>query len=82
MRANYAVALYNDAAATLDDLREAVATHEDTLRIARRVLGGTHPTTKELEGNLQYVRAMLRVRSLLPYGACAVVAVIAWGVLT
>ena len=30
--------------ATLDDLREAVTTLEDTERIARRVLGGAHPT--------------------------------------
>ena len=39
------MALYFDAAATLDDLREAVATLEDAERIARRVLGGAHPLT-------------------------------------
>ena len=44
MRWNYAVALYDDAGATLDDLREAVTTLEETERTARRVLGGTHPT--------------------------------------
>ena len=36
-----------DPGATLDDLREAVATLEDVERIARRVLGGAHPLTVE-----------------------------------
>ena len=47
LRWNYArtlVALYEDADATLDDLREAVTTFEDVARISRRVLGGAHPT--------------------------------------
>ncbi len=43
MRWNYAVALYEDPAATLDELREAANTLEDTARIARRVLGPSHP---------------------------------------
>ena len=43
MRKIYAEALYTDDDATLDDLREAVTTLEDTVRIARRVLGGAHP---------------------------------------
>ena len=34
------MALYQDPRATLDDLREAVTTLEDTERIARRVFGG------------------------------------------
>ena len=33
---------------------------EDTERIARRVLGGMHPTTKNIEQDLQNVRAALR----------------------
>ena len=33
--------------ATLDDLREAVRTLEETERTARRVLGGAHPFTAE-----------------------------------
>ena len=45
----YARALYHDSTATLDDLREAVATLEESERIARRVLGGAHPFTKTLE---------------------------------
>ena len=39
MRANYARALYDDPAATLDDLRDAVTIYEETDRIARRVFG-------------------------------------------
>ena len=57
MRMNYAVALYRDPSATLDDLREAVTTLEDTERIARRVLSGAHPLTTSLEDDLQDARA-------------------------
>ena len=49
-----------DTGATLDDLREAVTTLEDTARTARRVLGGAHPLTKGIEGDLRNVRAALR----------------------
>jgi len=45
--------------ATLDDLREAVTTLEETTRLARRVLGGAHPTTVWIEGALQGSRAKL-----------------------
>ena len=62
MRWNYAVALYLDHAATLDDLREAVTTLEDAGRIARRVLGGAHPVTESIKGNLQDAQATLRAR--------------------
>ena len=48
--------------AKLRELREAVATLEDTERTARRVLGGTHPLTVDLEVELQYARAALRAR--------------------
>ena len=44
MRVNYAKALYQDPGATLDDVREAVTTLEDTAPNARRVLGGAHPS--------------------------------------
>ena len=57
---DYAKAIYRDAGATLDDLREAVKVLEDTARIARRVLGGAHPLTTDIEGNLQDARATLR----------------------
>ena len=45
--------------ATLDDLREAVTTLEETARLARRVLGGAHPTTVRIEGALQGARTKL-----------------------
>jgi hypothetical protein len=40
----YAEALNKDDGATLDDLREAVTTLEETEITARRVFGGGHPT--------------------------------------
>ena len=62
MRCLYAVALYREAGATFDDLREAVAMLEETARNIRRVLGGTHPTTLDIERDLQDARAALRER--------------------
>ena len=62
MRWRYAEALCWDTAATLDDVREAVTTLEETLPTARRVLGGAHPFTVEVERNLGDVRAALRAR--------------------
>ena len=47
--------LYKDDAATLDNLREAVATLEDTERIA-------HPITKGIENELRAARAARRAR--------------------
>ena len=66
MRWNYAESLYKDDGATLDDLREAVTTLEDTERIARRVLGGAHPLTEGIEYELQDARAALRAREPPP----------------
>ena len=62
MRSLYAIALYEDDRATLDNLREAVTTLEDAERIARRVFGGAHPTTALIERNLRAARAALRAR--------------------
>ena len=62
MRAVYAVALYEDPAATLDDLREAVTTIEETERTARRVLGGSHPIIVDIGRDLRAARAALRAR--------------------
>ena len=45
--------LYKDDGATLDDLREAVTTLEETDRTARRVFGGAHPLTVDIEDSLQ-----------------------------
>ena len=61
-RWNYARALYEDPAATLDDLHEAVTTLEEVERTARRVLGGAHPLTPAFEWHLQKARAALRAR--------------------
>ena len=62
LRLNYARALWQDANPTLDDLREAVTTLEETTCIARRVLGGAHPLTEVTETGLQDARAALRAR--------------------
>ena len=62
MRWLYAAALYEDAGATLDDLREAVTTLEDTERTARRVLGGAHPLVGKVERALREARAALGSR--------------------
>ena len=63
MRLNYAQTLFADTAATLDDLREAVSTLEDSEPIARRVLGSSHPRTQAIEEELQDARAALRART-------------------
>ena len=60
MRSIYAQSLFFDAAATLDDFREAVETLVDAERIARRVLGGAHPTVAQIEESLRNARAALR----------------------
>ncbi len=57
MRWYFAVALYQDEGASLDDLREAATTLEDTARTARRVLGSSHPTTEDIEDALRLSRA-------------------------
>ena len=63
MRSNYARALCEeDTGATLDDLREAVTTLEETERIARRVLGGAHPAARSIGESLRDARAALRAR--------------------
>ncbi len=61
-RTVYAQALYKDPGATLDDNREAVSTLEDVLPIVRRVFGGSHPLTVEIEDDLRDARAALRAR--------------------
>ena len=56
----YARALYEDAGATLDDLREAVTTYEEIERTARRVFGSAHPLARKIEADLRMARAALR----------------------
>ena len=55
-----------DAGATLDDLREAVTTLEEIEPTARRVFGGSHPLTLDIEGELRNARAALRARETPP----------------
>ena len=62
LRTAYGEAVYMDVDATLDDLREAVTTFEDTERTARRVFGGSHPLTTGIEYSLRCARAALRAR--------------------
>ena len=59
MRSLYAEALFRSDAATLDDCSEAVTTLEEVARTARRVFGGTHPLTTEIERELRNARAVL-----------------------
>jgi hypothetical protein len=62
MRLMYAVALYEEPAATLDDLREAVEMLGDVERTARRVFGGAHPLNLAIVAGLRNARATLRTR--------------------
>ena len=62
VRGVYAQALYFDAEATLDDLREAVTTLGEIERTARRVLGGAHPLTGNICGSLRTARTVLHAR--------------------
>ena len=62
MRWIYADALHKDGGATLDNLREAATTLEDTTRTSRRVLGGAHPVTEAIGESLRDARAALRAR--------------------
>jgi len=59
MRWNYAMALYRDNCATLDDLREAVTTLEETARLWTRVFGTAHPETPKVQGALDFAREKL-----------------------
>ena len=69
MSMNYARALIRALDATLDDLREAVTTLENAERTARRVLGGAHPLTVDIEYELRDARAALRARETPPPGS-------------
>ena len=62
MKLHYAMALYKDDDATLDDLREAVGTLEETELTARRVLGGAHPLVEGIDKSLRTARAALAAR--------------------
>ena len=66
---NYGMSLYRDPAATLDDLHEAVSMFEETERTARRVLGGAHPITVDIECTLRGATATLSARETPPGSA-------------
>ena len=65
-RANNAQTLYKDPDTTLDGLHEALTTLEDLARIARRLLGGAHPTTTGIGLSLENTRAALSARETQP----------------
>ena len=60
MKSHYACGLYDDPAATLADLREAVTTLEETTRTGRRVMGRSHPLVLRFEQDLRNARGALR----------------------
>ena len=62
MRTIYATALYGDHDATLEDLREAVTTLEETTRTGRRVMGRSHPLVLRFEQDLRNARGALHSR--------------------
>ena len=62
MRVNYARAIYENSAATLNDVREALTTLEETERTVRRVFGGAHPLATTIGLDLRDARAALRAR--------------------
>ncbi len=63
MRWTYAMALYGDDCATLDDLREAVETLESVVRVWTRVLGKAHPETPALQSTLAAAHKALAARA-------------------
>jgi len=61
MKQTYAIALIApgcDTGAAPDDVNEAETTLEEIERTARRVLGGAHPTTTEIEKALELLRLL------------------------
>ena len=65
MRRFHGMALYKDPDATLDDLREAVTTLEDTERTARRVLSGAHPLVVDIGDEYRDAQAAFCARETL-----------------
>ena len=64
MRKIFAMALYEDPAATRGDLREAMTTLEEIERTARRMLGGAHPLVTAIERNLRASQDAFYARGL------------------
>ena len=63
LRWSYGCFLYRAPDATLDDIREAVATLEETYGTVRRVFGAEHSYTREMDPkDIRFARAELRAR--------------------
>ena len=63
MRWLYALALFKDQAAKLDDHREAVETLESVARLWKRIFGPAHPETPKVHGALEEAREALATRA-------------------
>ena len=63
MRWLYALALYEDPDATLEDVREAVETLESVEPLWKRVFGEAHPETPKLQKALANARKALAARA-------------------
>jgi len=59
LRHAYAHALFNTADNSMDDRREAVAILEDIHRISIRVLGPSHPVTRDRQTDVKAARDLL-----------------------
>ena len=59
----YALALYNDKGATLDNLREAVETLDSVAQLWKRVFGEAHPETPSVQAALANAREALAARA-------------------
>ena len=63
LRWSYGLFLFRSPDATLDDIREAVATMEETYGTVRRVFGAEHSYTREMDPkDIRFARAELRAR--------------------
>ena len=62
-RSQTRVLLYQDDGATLDDLREAVATLESVAPLWKRVFGPSHPETPLVQNALEDAREALAARA-------------------
>ena len=63
LRWSYALFLFRSPNATLDDIREAVATMEETYGTVERVFGAEHSYTREMDPkDIRFARAELRAR--------------------
>ena len=63
LRWSYGCFLYRAPDATLDDIREAVATMEETYGTVRRVFGAEHSYTREMDPkDIRFAQAELRAR--------------------